>query len=54
MDSIIAQIQALAQSTDDAGRLNIEKALRKAQIEIKSPADLVMEFGNSVSGCDSY
>ncbi|KAJ5923572.1 S-adenosyl-L-methionine-dependent methyltransferase, partial [Penicillium verhagenii] len=47
MDAIIAQIHTLAQSTDDAGRLTIQKALRDAQIEIQSPQDVLMGFGNA-------
>ncbi|KAJ5646522.1 S-adenosyl-L-methionine-dependent methyltransferase [Penicillium lividum] len=47
MDAIIAQIRTLVQSADDTGRLRIEKALRDLQMEVQSPQDILMEFGNS-------
>lgn len=48
MDAVISQIHTLAQSADDAGRLEIQRALRDVQIEIQSPQDTLMGFGNSV------
>ncbi|KAJ5094248.1 hypothetical protein N7456_010109 [Penicillium angulare] len=47
MDAINAQIRTLAQSTDDAGRLDIEIALRKIRMEIQTPQDTLMELANS-------
>ncbi|KAJ5650816.1 uncharacterized protein N7484_004539 [Penicillium longicatenatum] len=47
MDAVISQIHTLAQSADDAGRLDIQKALRDIQMDIQSPQDTLMEFGNS-------
>lgn len=49
MDSIVTQIRALAQSTDETGRLEIQKVLRDIQLEIQNPKDIIMEIGNSVS-----
>lgn len=48
MDAVISQIHILAQSADDAGRLEIQRALRGVQMEIQSPQDTLMEFANSV------
>ncbi|KAJ5914786.1 S-adenosyl-L-methionine-dependent methyltransferase [Penicillium tannophilum] len=47
MDAVISQIHTLVQSADDAGRLEIQRALRDVQIEIQSPQDTLMGFGNS-------
>ncbi|KAJ5994420.1 hypothetical protein N7451_010144 [Penicillium sp. IBT 35674x] len=47
MDAIISQIHTLAQSADDAGRLDIQRALRDVQIELQSPQDTLMGFGSS-------
>ncbi|KAJ6138196.1 O-methyltransferase family 2 [Penicillium samsonianum] len=44
MDSIIAQIQAMAQNTDEAGRLNIIQSLKRVKIELQSPTDTFMEL----------
>ncbi|CAI7653261.1 unnamed protein product [Penicillium glandicola] len=44
MDSIIAQIQALAQNADEAGRLDIIQSLKRVRIELQSPKDTVMEL----------
>ncbi|KAJ5236461.1 hypothetical protein N7489_006552 [Penicillium chrysogenum] len=44
MDAIISQIQALAQDTDEAGRLNIIQSLQIAKIDIQSPQDTFMEL----------
>lgn len=49
MDSIATQIRALAQTADEAGRLEIQKALRDIQLDIQNPKDVIMEIGNSVS-----
>lgn len=50
MDAIVAQIQNLAQTADEAGRLNIIKALRDVQTQLHSPKDTLMEIVASV--CD--
>ncbi|KAJ5185135.1 O-methyltransferase family 2 [Penicillium cf. griseofulvum] len=44
MDSIIAQIQALAENTDEAGRLNIIQSLKRVKNELQSPKDTLMEL----------
>ncbi|CAG8888306.1 unnamed protein product [Penicillium egyptiacum] len=44
MDAIIAQIQALAQDTDEAGRLNIIQSLQRVKVELQSPQDTFMEL----------
>lgn len=44
MDSIVAQIQAIAQNTDEAGRLNIIRALKQVKVEIQSPRDTLLEL----------
>jgi demethylsterigmatocystin 6-O-methyltransferase len=49
MDPIIAQIQALAKTADEAGQLNIIKMLRQVQFELQSPKDSLMEIAGSVS-----
>jgi len=48
MDSIVAQIHTLAESADEAGRLSIQIALRKALSELQSPKDVVVDLINSV------
>ncbi|KAJ5175128.1 S-adenosyl-L-methionine-dependent methyltransferase [Penicillium canariense] len=47
MDSIVAQIHALAETSDEVGRLEIQKGLRDVQMEIQSPKDLLMSLANS-------
>ncbi|KAF9248729.1 hypothetical protein DTO013E5_1479 [Penicillium roqueforti] len=44
MDSIIAQIRALAQTTDEAGRLDMIQSLTRLKIELQSPKDVIMEL----------
>lgn len=51
MDSIVAQIRILAETTDEVGRLEIHKALRDIQLEIQSPKDVLMELANTVGRC---
>lgn len=48
MDTIVTQIHALAKAADEAGRLNIIKALRQVQVELQSPKDSLMEIAGSV------
>ncbi|KAJ9484181.1 hypothetical protein VN97_g9208 [Penicillium thymicola] len=43
MDSIVAQIHAMAQNTDEAGRLNIVRALKQVKVELQSPHDTLLE-----------
>lgn len=50
MDSIVAQIHALAKSADEGDRLKIQIALRKALSELQSPKDVVIDLTNSVCG----
>ncbi|KAJ5514342.1 O-methyltransferase family 2 [Penicillium fimorum] len=45
MDSIIAQIQAIAQNTNEAGRLDIIQSLKQVKNELQSPKDAIMELG---------
>ncbi|CAG8050321.1 unnamed protein product [Penicillium salamii] len=47
MDTIVTQIHALAKAADEAGRLNIIKALRQVQVELQSPKDSLMEIAGS-------
>jgi hypothetical protein len=49
MDSIIAQIRALAKTSDEAGHLAIQKALNDVQLELQGPNDLLYSLANSVS-----
>ncbi|KAJ5384780.1 O-methyltransferase family 2 [Penicillium concentricum] len=44
MDSIIAQIQAIAENTDEAGRLDIIQSLKQVKNELQSPKDAIMEL----------
>jgi demethylsterigmatocystin 6-O-methyltransferase len=48
MDSIVAQIHALAESADEVGRLDIQVALRKYLSDLQSPKDVVIDLTNSV------
>lgn len=50
MDSIVAQIQAIAQNTDEAGRLNIIRALKQVKVELQSPHDTFLELAVPVRG----
>ena len=50
MDSIIAQIRALAQNTDEAGRLDMIQSLARLKIELQSPKDIIMELAVPVGG----
>lgn len=50
MDSIIAQIRALAQTTDEAGRLDMIQSLTRLKIELQSPKDVIMELAVPVGG----
>lgn len=49
MDSIATQIRSLAQTADEAGRLEIQRSLREIQLEMQNPTDVIMEIGNFVS-----
>lgn len=49
MDSIINQIQALAHTSDEVGRLEIQRALREVQMEMQTSKDLIYNLANSVS-----
>ena len=48
MDSIIAQIQTLAQSADESARLDILQSLQQVQVELQSPTDTLMGLASSV------
>ncbi|KAJ5090818.1 hypothetical protein N7532_009502 [Penicillium argentinense] len=50
MDSIVSQIHSLAQSTGEAGRLEIQRALRQTQVELQSPIEVLFELVNSTLG----
>ncbi|GAD98551.1 hypothetical protein PVAR5_7246 [Paecilomyces variotii No. 5] len=47
MESIVSQIRTMAKNADDVGLLEIQKALRDIQTEIRNPKDILMEFANS-------
>ena len=49
MDSIITQVQDLAEKADDKGRLDIQTALRDLQLRLETPKDSMMRLLNSVS-----
>lgn len=48
MDAIVTQIRDLAQSADEATRLDIQKALRQVQLDLQGPKEVLMELANSV------
>ena len=48
MDSIIAQIQALAEGADKAGRDTIQTALRDLQYRLETPQDTFTRIFNTV------
>jgi demethylsterigmatocystin 6-O-methyltransferase len=48
MDSIVAQIKALADSSDEAGRLEIIKTIRQVKNELQTPKDILMEHAGLV------
>jgi hypothetical protein len=50
MDSIVAQIQAIAQNTDEAGRLNIIRALKQVKVDLQSSHDTFLELAVPVRG----
>ncbi|CAI7564758.1 unnamed protein product [Penicillium pancosmium] len=47
MDAIVTQIRDLAQSADEATRLDIRKALRKVQLDLQGPKEVLMDLANS-------
>ncbi|KAL5347912.1 hypothetical protein ACLOAV_007323 [Pseudogymnoascus australis] len=47
MDSIISQVQALADNADEAGRNDILRALRDLQQQVETPKDLFLKLYNS-------
>ncbi|KAJ5389685.1 S-adenosyl-L-methionine-dependent methyltransferase [Penicillium cataractarum] len=47
MDVIIDQIHALAKTSDEVGRLEIQRALHDVQMEMQSPKDLMYNLANS-------
>ncbi|CEJ55584.1 hypothetical protein PMG11_01835 [Penicillium brasilianum] len=47
MDPIIDQIQALAHTSDEVGRLEIQRALREVQMEMQTSKDLIYNLANS-------
>ncbi|KAJ5997257.1 hypothetical protein N7499_006437 [Penicillium canescens] len=44
MDSIVAQIKALADTADEAGRLEIIETLRQMKVDLQTPKDALMEL----------
>lgn len=48
MDAIVTQIRVLAQSADEATRLDIQKALRQVQLDLQDPKEVLMHLANSV------
>jgi len=48
MDSVVAQVQSLAEKTDESGRNKLLNALRDLQYELETPKDAFMRIYNSV------
>jgi hypothetical protein len=48
MDAIVTQIRDLAQSADEATRLDIQNALRQVQLDFQGPKEVLMDLANSV------
>lgn len=48
MDAIVTQIRDLAQSGDEATRLEIQTALRRAQLDLQGPKEVFTDLANSV------
>jgi demethylsterigmatocystin 6-O-methyltransferase len=44
MDSIVAQIKALADTAGEAGRLEIIKTLRQVKVDLQTSNDVLMEI----------
>lgn len=49
MDSIVSQIQTLADNADEVGRNDILRTLRDLQYQLETPKDLFLKIYNSVS-----
>lgn len=49
MDSIVSQVQTLADRADEAGRNDILRTLRDLQHQLETPKDLFLKLYNSVS-----
>ncbi|KAJ5980347.1 S-adenosyl-L-methionine-dependent methyltransferase [Penicillium waksmanii] len=47
MDAIVTQIRDLVQSSDEATRLDIQKALRQVQLDLQDPKEVLMDLANS-------
>src|SRR5215469_13238391 len=52
MDAIIAQIQDLAKTADEAGRKKLIDALRNLRYAIETPYDILQRFAGLVSKFD--
>jgi demethylsterigmatocystin 6-O-methyltransferase len=48
MDSIVAQIKALADTADEAGRLEIIKTLQQVKVDLQTSKDVLMEIAGLV------
>jgi demethylsterigmatocystin 6-O-methyltransferase len=48
MEGLIAQIQELARETDDAGRVEIQDALRNLQYSLESPYETLLRISAQV------
>lgn len=48
MDSIVAQVHALAQSADGDGQLNIKRIIRQLNLDLRGPQDVLFDMANSV------
>lgn len=48
MDSIVAQVHALAQSADDDGQLKIKQIIRQLNLDLRGPQDVLFDMANSV------
>lgn len=55
MDAIVSQIYALAEATDDGGRLLINNALRQVEDNIQNPKHIIRELVAAVgTACNIF
>ena len=54
MDSILAQINHLASTTDEVGRKKLQLALRDAQFALETPYDTTMRLAGLVRPFPSF
>lgn len=51
MDEIVAQVKALAASSDDADRIKIQSGLRNLQRSLETPFETMMRLSGPVGSC---